>query len=146
MATLRRLETDEDAVLRANRAFYEALQSLDLKRMEGLWIQEEWVVCLHPGWEILIGWEDIHKSWAEIFHSTTQLMIVIARPLVHVAGDTAWVSCLENVTSTHAEGFSTAVVEATNIFVRRDGQWRLAHHHTTPQPGRVPPGTSNTVQ
>ncbi len=146
MATLSRLETDEDEVLRANRAFYEALQSLDLVRMESLWVQEDWVACLHPGWEILIGWEDVQRGWAEIFRSTAQMMIAIGRPLVHVAGDTAWVSCLENVTTTNAEDFSTAVIEATNIFVRREGRWRIAHHHTTPLPGRVPPGTSSTVQ
>ncbi len=146
MATLRHLETDEDEVLRVNRSFYEALQTHDLPRMEDLWVQEGWVVCLHPGWEILVGWEDVHNSWLEIFRSTAQMMIAISRPLVHVAGDTAWVSCLENVTTTNAEDFTTAVIEATNIFLRREGRWRMVHHHTTPLPGRVPPGTSNTVQ
>jgi ketosteroid isomerase-like protein len=146
MATPRRLETDEDEVLSANRTFYEALQSLDLAGMEEVWLAEDWVLCLHPGWELLIGWEDIHKSWSEIFRSTAQMMIAIGRPLVRVSGDMAWVSCLENVTSAHSDGFATAVVEATNIFVRRDGRWWMVHHHTTPLPGRVPPGTSSTVQ
>jgi hypothetical protein len=38
------------------------------------------------------------------------------------------------------------VIEATNIFVRRQGRWLMVHHHTTPLPGQTPPGASTTVQ
>jgi ketosteroid isomerase-like protein len=146
MATLRRLETDEEEVLAANRAFYEALQTLDLARMETIWLHEDWVKCLHPSWELLMGWEEIRKSWDHIVQSTQQMLVSISRPLVHVFGDTGWVSCLENVTSAYEGGFSTALIEATNIFVRRGGRWLMVHHHTTPLPGRLPAGASDTVQ
>jgi ketosteroid isomerase-like protein len=140
------IKPDEEEVLEANRAFYEALGSLDLARMEVVWLHYDWVRCLHPGWDLLVGWEEVRKSWADIFRSTTRMLIAISRPLVHVAGDTAWVSCIQNVTSVHTEGLSTAVIEATNIFVRRQGRWLMVHHHTTPLPGRVPAGTSSAVQ
>jgi ketosteroid isomerase-like protein len=140
------IKPDEEEVLEANRAFYEALGSLDLARMDAVWLRADWVRCLHPGWELLVGWEEVRTSWADIFRSTTRMLISISRPLVHVAGDTAWVSCLQNVTSAHLEGLATAVIEATNIFVRRQGRWLMVHHHTTPLPGQVPAGASNTVQ
>jgi ketosteroid isomerase-like protein len=146
MAAQRQLQTDEDEVLAANRAFYEALHSLDLAQMDAIWLHEAWVRCLHPGWELLLGWEEIQRSWADIFRSTAQMMVSISRPLVHVSGDTAWVSCLQNVTSTYEDGFSSALVEATNIFVRRQGRWLIVHHHTTPLPGQDPSGASRTVQ
>lgn len=146
MATYHRLETDEEEVLDANRAFYEALRSLDLSKMEALWLHEDWVKCLHPGWELLVGWDEVGKSWAEIFRSTVQTLVTIGRPFVHVSGDTAWVSCLQNVTSTFQDGFTAAMAETTNIFVRRQGRWFMVHHHTTPLPGKVPAGSSNTVQ
>lgn len=146
MATLRPLETDEEEVQEANLAFYDSLRSLDLARMEAVWLHEPWVKCLHPGWELLVGWEAVRSSWADIFRSTTQMMVSISRPLVRVVGDTAWVSCLENVTSTYEDGFTTALVEATNIYVRKQGKWLLAHHHTTVLPGQQPPGTTSTVQ
>ncbi len=82
----------------------------------------------------------------DIFRSTASLMVSVSRTLVHVSGDTAWVSCLENVTSAYENSLSTALVEATNIFVRRQGHWFMVHHHTTPLPGQVPAGVSNTVQ
>jgi len=42
--------------------------------------------------------------------------------------------------------FTTARVEATNIFVRRQGRWRMVHHHTTPLPDRVMSGVTHSVQ
>lgn len=141
-----RLETDEQEVLSANMAFYEALESLDLAKMGAVWWHEDWVRCLHPGWDLIVGWEDIQEAWAGIFRSTAQMRIAISRALVHVVGDVAWISCLENVTSTHANGFDTALVEVTNIFVRRGGVWKMVHHHTSPLPERVPSGASQSVQ
>ena len=146
MPTPSRAAIDELEVLSANDAFYEALGGLDLARMDGVWWHEDWVRCLHPGWDLLIGWEAVQESWATIFRSTLQMRVAISRPLVHVFGDAAWVSCVEHVTSTIEDDFTTALIEATNIFVRKNGHWRLAHHHTTPLPGRVPTGGSQTVQ
>ncbi len=141
-----RLETDEEEVLRANRAFYLALQSLDPNQMAAVWLHEDWVTCLHPGRELIRGWEEVFESWTNIFNSTTRLQATISRPMVRVAGDTAWVSCITSVTSSYEEGFETAAIENTNIFVRRGGQWRLVHHHTSILPGREPSGTTKVVQ
>jgi ketosteroid isomerase-like protein len=130
-------ETEEERVLAANLAFYEALRSLDIARMEAVWLQEDWVRCLHPGWELLLGWEEVQRSWAAIFHSTGQMLISISRPLVQIVGDTAWVSCLEDVTTAQTDGISSALIEATNIFVRQRGRWLLVHRHTTPLPSKT---------
>lgn len=146
MPASRNLETDEAEVLSANQAFYQALQELDLARMGPLWWHEDWVSCVHPGWDLLLGWEEVRESWGNIFRSTTQMRVTITRPFVHVHGDVGWVSCIENVTSTYETGFETALVEATNIYVRRNGEWRMAHHHSTLLPDRVPTGTSRSVQ
>ncbi len=146
MAPSPKLETDENELMASNRAFYEALHTLAVDRMDALWWHEEWTSCLHPGWDLILGWEDIQESWANIFRSTSQMLVSISRPLVHVHGDVGWVSCIENVTSTYEGGFETAMIEATNIFVRRNGEWRLAHRQTTVLPGRQPAGTSRSVQ
>lgn len=146
MAPQAALRTDEQEVMAANRAFYQALESLDLAKMRAVWLHEDWVRCLHPGWDLIQGWEEVQESWASIFRSTRRMRVSISRPLVCVLGDAAWVSCLENVTTTYEGGFSTAVMETTNIFVHRDGRWLMVHHHTTPLPDRVPSGTSRTVQ
>jgi ketosteroid isomerase-like protein len=133
------LEIEEEKVLAANLAFYEALRSLDIARMEAVWLQEDWVRCLHPGGELLLGWEEVQRSWAAIFHSTSQILISISRPLVQIMGDTAWVSCLEDVTTAQRDGISSALIETTNIFVRHRGRWVLVHRHTTPLPRKTSP-------
>ncbi len=127
-------ETEEEEVLAANLAFYEALRSMDIARMEAVWLQEDWVRCLHPGWELLLGWDEVQRSWAAIFHSTGHMLISISRALVQIVGETAWVSCLEDVTVAQKDGISSALIETTNIFVRHRGRWLLVHRHTTPLP------------
>jgi len=139
-------ETEEGKVLAANLAFYEALRSLDIARMEAVWLQEDWVRCLHPGWELLLGWEEVQRSWAAIFHSTGQMLISISRPLVHIVGDTAWVSCLEDVTIAQTDGISSALIETTNIFVRQRGRWLLVHRHTTPLHGKTSSAHARILQ
>ncbi|HXW16099.1 MAG TPA: nuclear transport factor 2 family protein [Terriglobia bacterium] len=145
MAASQKLLTDEEEVLAANRTFYTALHTLDISLMAQVWLHENWVKCLHPGWDLLLGWDEVHGSWEEIFRSTDQMMVSISRPLVHVAGDVAWVSCLENVTTASPKNFSSALVEATNIFQRRQGRWLLVHHHTTPL-AQPPPDANAPVQ
>jgi ketosteroid isomerase-like protein len=142
MAASQRLLVDEEEVSNANRKFYAALHALDLSLMAQAWAHEDWVKCLHPGWDLLVGWEEVRESWEKIFRSTDQMMVSVSRALVHVAGDTAWVSCLENITTAFQNDFSTALVEATNIFQRRQGRWLMVHHHTTPlaQPPPDAPG------
>jgi ketosteroid isomerase-like protein len=145
MSTTPKIQTDEEEVLTANRTFYLALHTLDMSLMAQVWLHADWVKCLHPGWDLLVGWVEVGASWEEIFHSTQQMMVSITRPLIHVAGDVAWISCMENVTSASQNDFSTALVEATNIFVRRDGHWLIVHHHTTPL-AQPPPDASVPVQ
>jgi ketosteroid isomerase-like protein len=114
--------------------------------MEAVWLQEDWVRCLHPGWELLLGWEEVQRSWAAIFHSTGHMLISISRPLVQIVGDTAWVSCLEDVTTAQTDGISSAVIETTNIFVRHRGRWLLVHRHTTPLPRKTGPAHDRILQ
>jgi ketosteroid isomerase-like protein len=92
-----------------------------------------------------VGWDEVQGSWQEIFNSTDQMMVSISRTLVHVAGDVAWVSCLENVTTAFQNQFNSVLVEATNIFQRFQGRWLMVHHYTTPLVG-PPPDASAPVQ
>ncbi len=139
-------ETEEEKVLAANLAFYEAFRSLDIARMEAVWLQEDWVRCLHPGWELLLGWEEVQRSWAAIFHSTSQVLISISRPVVQIVGETAWVSCLEDVTTAQSDDISSALIETTNIFVRHRGRWLLVHRHSTPLPGKTNSSADGILQ
>ena len=65
--------SDHEAVLAANRAFYAAFQSLDSEKMEALWLREQRIACIHPGWRKLSGWGPIMASWERIFDNAFEM-------------------------------------------------------------------------
>lgn len=132
----------EEKVLAVTRRFYAAMESLDLDQMDQVWLHEDWVRCLHPGWEPLFGWGEVRESWRRIFENTDRMQVVVDEVAVRVEGKMAWVEALEHVTSAFENGFSAARVQVTNLFVERDGNWYMVHHHASP----VPQEEEETVQ
>ena len=89
---------------------------------------------MHPGWELLEGWEEVRESWKRIFANTQRVQVIVSDVQVQVDGSMAWVVDVEQVTSTFESGFSTAWVQATNLFVEHKGTWLMVHHRASPLP------------
>ena len=124
--------TEDGKVLEANRNFYRALQDLSLEKMDAVWLQEDWVKCVHPGWNLLEGWETIRESWQTMFKDTDSMLIRVGVQSVRVDGSTAWVCCTEDISSAEGRRTDSGSAQATNIFERRNGAWLLVHHHASP--------------
>ena len=138
----------EAAVRAANLAFYEAFEALDLAAMERLWAQDASATCLHPGWPLCAGWDEVRASWATIFANTASMRFEIADERIDVGERMAWVVCVERIRSTGPAGDAmVGAVIATNVF-RRDGDdWKLVHHHGSQHVARrtqAPPATPTT--
>jgi ketosteroid isomerase-like protein len=119
-------------VRRANDRFYRAFESLDIKHMEAMWVQTDRAKCVHPGWELLAGWDAVRQSWAAIFANTPFMRFVITDVAVHLYGHVAWVTCLENLTDA-VESTQISRVLATNIYEQNtDEDWYMVHHHGSP--------------
>ena len=58
--------SDEDAVLKANEAFYAAFARGDFEAMQAVWAQETPIACVHPGWPPLHDRVKIMQSWRGI--------------------------------------------------------------------------------
>jgi ketosteroid isomerase-like protein len=112
--------TDHDAVLAANLEFYRAFTMRDVAAMADVWAQRAPVACLHPGWTALTGREAIISSWSGILSNPDAPRIACYDERVMLYGDVALVLCEEEL-----DGGSLA---ASNLFVREDGMWRIAHH------------------
>ena len=125
---------DEKAVARANEEFYEAFEALDMDRMEACWLQDDEVRCIHPGWDAMVGWPQVSRSWMAIFANSAYIQFFLTDVQVHVAADTAWVTCAENILTggTGGSEVEDAKVLATNVFRRAGGRWRLVMHHGSP--------------
>lgn len=123
----------EESIAAANLAFYKALEARDLGRMERVWMQEESTSCIHPGWHRIDGWTEIRRSWQNIFASSRPWTVSCEQVRVSCEGELAWVTCVEAISPFGAEGAdATARMQATNVFRRDNGEWRMIHHHASP--------------
>jgi SnoaL-like domain len=113
--------TDHDAVLAANLEFYRTFTARDLAAMEDLWARRAPVACLHPGWTALTDRAEIIASWTAILSGPDAPQIACFDERVMLFGDAALVLCEEELAG--------GTLAASNLFVREDGAWRLAHHH-----------------
>jgi uncharacterized protein (TIGR02246 family) len=134
---------DQVAVAEANEAFYAAITSADLAAMSAVWFPADWAECVHPGWASLRGWEVIREAWRAIFDSGPRASVGTSDVRVRLLGDVAWVSCLERIATTEGDRIHTSLAQATNLFVRHDGRWRMAVHHASPVPFTTVPATGS---
>jgi ketosteroid isomerase-like protein len=137
---------DEKELYQLNLSFYRCLETLDLDCMESVWLHEDWVRNIHPGWDVLEGWDAIRESWEQIFAGTNWIRVTPTAVKIHVLGDVAIVACSENITTAHEGDLGVAVAQATNIFQRTPDGWRMVVHHASPAPMVVTQPFSGKVQ
>ncbi|MET7360579.1 nuclear transport factor 2 family protein [Streptomyces sp. NPDC005562] len=98
------------------------------------------VSCVHPGWPVLRGRGEVLRSYALIMANTEYIQFFLTDLKVGVAGDTALVTCTENILSggppPEAGGelgpLVGQLVVATNLFRRTPDGWKLWSHHASP--------------
>ena len=117
-------ETSAGDVLAANEAFYAAFNQKDAEQMERVWSSKEDITCIHPGWNLLRGREEVLESWRGILANPSQARIVVGGASVTLLGGLALVLCRELV--------GGSPLAATNIFMREGDGWKLLHHHSGP--------------
>jgi ketosteroid isomerase-like protein len=132
---------DIAAVEEANTAFYEAMERGDLDALSGLWLPGEnlTISCVHPGWPVLSGRGEVLRSYALIMANTEYIQFFLTDVGVSMTGDTALVTCTENILSggPAEDGGELGplvgqLVVATNVFRRTEDGWKLWSHHGSP--------------
>lgn len=129
---------DASLIEAANAALYAAFETADVDAMARVWDDHEpdAVVCVHPGWPMLRGRTAVLRSWSAVMANTDYIQFLLTDVQVAVEGDTAVVTCQENVLTSADVGEGGSVV-ATNVFRRRPDGWRLQVHHGSPVLGRL---------
>lgn len=117
-----------DDVVAVNEFFYAAHEERDLEAMSRVWDQTDRAVCVHPGWPILRGWDQVEGSWRGIFAGGGRTQFILTNQSTHVVGEMAWLTLEENL----MDGGETFAVAATNVFVQREGEWKIIAHHGSP--------------
>ncbi|GAB4461497.1 MAG: nuclear transport factor 2 family protein [Elainellaceae cyanobacterium] len=124
--------TDTQPVLAANRAFYRAFEKRDLVAMGEVWSQGTGSLCIHPGRDVLVGWEAIAHSWGQIFKNTDYLEIDPDVRTTEISGNLAYVVLTENLLQVARGRRARSQTIATNVFEKMGDRWYLVHHHGSP--------------
>ncbi|GGU21294.1 MULTISPECIES: nuclear transport factor 2 family protein [Streptomyces] len=136
--------TESEAVERANTAFYETLERGDFDELSELWLDateagDTGISCVHPGWPVLSGRGEVLRSYALIMANTEYIQFFLTDVKVVILGETALVTCTENILSGGPAEESGELgplvgqlVVATNVFRRTSQGWRLWSHHGSP--------------
>lgn len=119
-ANLERLT--EQAALFANESFYLAFGARDIASMESLWSEQTPCLCVHPGWKLQRGRDEVLGSWRNILGNVAQPGIDFHDARVVLTGDSALVTCYERI--------GDSVCLATNGFVLEGGRVRMMLHHS----------------
>jgi ketosteroid isomerase-like protein len=117
--------SEQDDILAANAAYYEAFASANFEKMSHIWADED-VTCVHPGWPALVGRLAILQSYRNILGNPNQERVEPHNPMVMVFGDEGRVICIELI------GGTAHALAATNWFRRIGSAWRMIHHQASP--------------
>lgn len=123
-----RLANPREAVLEANRTFYEIFRLGGYGRMDALWSKCEPVSVLHPNWSAIDGRENVMASWHQFMVLQDPPPIYPCNETVVLNGSKAIVFCTEQI--------GTAEIVASNIFTYENDYWRMTHHQATLLPQR----------
>lgn len=124
--------SDKEAVLAAHEAFYRAFSQRDLSAMNRLWWQGATSLCIHPGGQVLTGWESIRASWESIFKNTDSLEVETEIIKAEVDRALAYVVVRETVLQSSRGRKLKAQSLATNLFQKMAQRWYLVSHHGSP--------------
>jgi ketosteroid isomerase-like protein len=124
--------SDHDDIIEANRNFYRAFETLELEKMEEVWLRDQKIACIHPGWRKLSGWGPVMQSWEGIFNSAFEMKFEVRELEIFAADDLAVVITEENLTQRGYDGGARSQVIATNVFERIGQKWLMISHHGSP--------------
>ena len=119
-------------VEQANQLFYDAYRERDINAMAKVWLHSPHARCIHPSWELVVGWKDIRESWVELFRSIEHADFQLEDVHIEIAGRIAWVNQLAYATLHTDDGeVISASAITTNLFELSEGSWRLTLHHSS---------------
>lgn len=115
------------------QAFYEALDAADSEALNELWLEDDDVVCIHPGGARLTGYATVKSSWTSILangpvHARCTLAKSLETPTV------ALHNVVEEVVVGEGAQQQVVSVLATNVYVKTPAGWKMVLHHASAAP------------
>lgn len=122
----------------AEHAFYQAFENSDIDAMMHVWLDADYVECIHPMSNRVMGLPAIRESWKEIFQNEAEIEFetVNTRRIehkdlaIHIVNETLLVN-----------GTQRAQILATNVYEKTGDSWHMILHHASPAPKEEKPTT-----
>ncbi|HZD88771.1 MAG TPA: nuclear transport factor 2 family protein [Pseudolabrys sp.] len=125
------------AIQAANRAYYAALSSRDMRAMQMVWSRSVDDVNIAPPIAPVahIGWPAVKANYESFWSTLDELTASMEQPTIKMEGNVAWVFGIEHATRRTKDGqVSGGPNFGTSIFVKRDERWLMVFHQSTLKP------------
>lgn len=124
-------QSDVDQVKAALEALQAAIGSLDIAKMDPLWVHDANIMLINPRDKVIsIGWEGVKKNWGAVFDGWSELRVTSKEgPNVSVNGNHAWATTIANVVGKTKSGAAVDLPTfEADVLEKRDGRWLLVSH------------------
>ncbi|KDP25276.1 hypothetical protein JCGZ_20432 [Jatropha curcas] len=113
------------AIVNANAEFYNIIKERSLPAMSRIWLNADYVKCIHASGELFSGYNAIMQSWQLAFNWEQVLDIQVRDVRARVLTDMAWVTMK---TYFHVD---SGPFNVTNVFEFHNSRWYMVHHHSS---------------
>ena len=127
---------DAQAIRAANAGFYAALSAKDAAALDRVWDHDGQIFNIFGVSKApMVGWDAVKNGYEDLFNRFSELSVNMAEPSIRQDGDSAVVVGVETQKVRLSNGeTASALLPATNVFVKRDGHWLMVHHHSSRPP------------
>ncbi|KAI6707049.1 hypothetical protein NL676_010011 [Syzygium grande] len=113
------------AIVNINSDFFNIIRERSLQSMSRLWLNADYVKCVHASGELFSGYNAVIQSWQLAFNWDQGVDFQVRDVRVRVLTDMAWVTMKTFV------DMDTGPFNVTNVFEFHNGQWHMVHHHSS---------------
>ncbi|KAI3792638.1 hypothetical protein L2E82_06525 [Cichorium intybus] len=124
------------AIVNINQRFFDIIRERSIIEMGQLWLNADYVKCVHASGDIFTGYNRVIRSWQVAFNWELGIDFQIQDVSARVMTDTAWVTMKAYIAMDHSG------LNLTNVFEFHNGRWFLVHHHSSEMvfnDGELPP-------
>ncbi|XP_076922986.1 F-box protein SKIP8-like [Bidens hawaiensis] len=115
------------ALVNINQQFFDIIRERSLPDMGRLWLNADYVKCIHASGEFFTGYSGVLGSWQLALNWEPAVNFQVRDVRSRVLPGVAWVTMKAYAEVEH----NPHPVNVTNVFELHNGQWFMVHHHSS---------------
>ncbi|CAE6132060.1 unnamed protein product [Arabidopsis arenosa] len=113
------------AIISVNTEFFSIIRDRALQAMARLWLNSDYVKCIHASGELFSGYNEVMQSWQLCFNWEQGFDFQVHTVRTRILTDMAWVTMKAYL---NVDGGPFLI---TNVFEFHNGRWHMVHHHSS---------------